>query len=360
MTDPLLIETVERAFASMALSVAIPDKSGASSLSLWDDVAEMGLPWISLPESVGGSEGSIGDALEVLRIAGRHAIPLPLAECSLLGGWLIAAIGRELGDAPITCVPGHSEDTVEVVGGCLRGRAHRVPWAGASSQIAALVTDPSLGLLVAIVQADDVEFEVLKNVAAEPRETVIFADVPAEMVPAPAGVDQATLRLRGALSRAALMAGALERVSDITIEYTQERHQFGKAVGSFQAVQQHLVHAAQQAAITVMAYRAAAWAVEQGRYGFEVAAAKSLANQAATIASRAAHQAHGAIGMTEEYQLQRFTRRLWAWREEYGTEFEWNGWLGTQVQRAGADGLYPLIAAGSTLSLDVSHEDAGR
>jgi acyl-CoA dehydrogenase len=74
-----------------------------------------------------------------------------------------------------------------------------------------------------------------------------------------------------------------------------------------------------------------------------MAASKVIANTAATEAARAAHQAHGAIGMTREYRLHQFTRRLWSWRSEFGSEGEWARRLGERVISAGADALYPAI-----------------
>ena len=57
---------------------------------------------------------------------------------------------------------------------------------------------------------------------------------------------------------------------------------------------------------------------------FDVAAAKAAASEAATIAARASHQAHGAIGMTKEYELGQLSRRLWSWRDEFGSERYWS------------------------------------
>ncbi len=143
------------------------------------------------------------------------------------------------------------------------------------------------------------------------------------------------------------MAGALERLEEITLAYTAERRQFGKPVGTFQAVQAHLVHGAQQSVIVGAALAAAVRAASVGPARFEIAAAKLLADQAASEATRHAHQAHGAIGMTREYPLHHFSRRLWAWRSEYGDERTWSRLLGATVVEVGPDRLYPLITGGS-------------
>ena len=148
------------------------------------------------------------------------------------------------------------------------------------------------------------------------------------------------------------MAGAADRIRDITVRYTGERHQFGKPIGRFPGVQQHVVNVAQQAAMLEMAadLLCAAAAADPGlaaqASAFQVAAAKSVAADAATIATAAAHQAHGAMGMTQEYPLHFLTRRLWAWTREYGTGTQSADELGAIVAAAGADALWPAIASG--------------
>ncbi len=53
------------------------------------------------------------------------------------------------------------------------------------------------------------------------------------------------------------------------------------------------------------------------------------------------------MGMTQEYPLHHYSRRLWTWRSEFGSEREWSTWVGTAAVDQGADGLYPLIAGGT-------------
>ena len=72
----------------------------------------------------------------------------------------------------------------------------------------------------------------------------------------------------------------------------------------------------------------------------EIAAAKIRAGDAVAVATRVAHQVHGAIGFTDEHRLHYATRRLWAWRGEYGSAAEWAAWLGRRVAARGADALW--------------------
>ncbi len=342
VTDELLVETAERVFAHTCTFEAVRQAEEARwAAEIWDAAAAIGLPWISVPEEAGGAGGTVSDAVAVLQVAGRHAAPVPLAETGLLAGWLLAAAGLPVGEGPSTVVPGLPEDDLRLEGGRLTGTAHRVPWAGAAERIVALVD----GQVVSATPGE-AHLEPLANLAGEPRDTVVFDGAPVAAAPAPGGVDGGALRRRGALSRAALMAGALLAMAELTAGYAAQRQQFGRPVATFQAVQALLVRVAEEALLVDLAVQVAAREADRGDAAFEIAAAKILADEAARVATRAAHQAHGAMGMTREYPLQHLSRRLWSWRAEYG-DASWPRRLGDEVKAAGPDALYRLIADGS-------------
>jgi acyl-CoA dehydrogenase len=346
--DPLLVETAERALADTCTHEAIQsaERDGWAP-RIWDTVAEIGLPWIGVAEGAGGAGGTVADAVAVLGLVGRYAAPIPFAETGLLAGWLLAGAGLRVGSGPNTVVPGRAEDDLRLRRGRLHGTAHRVPWARAAERIVALVD----GRVVAL-SPDRARIETLNNVAGEPRDTVVFDDVEVESADAPAGIDADALAFRGALTRAALMAGALLAMARLTVQYTSERRQFGQPVGRFQAVQVHLVRSAEEAALVDLAVQVAAHEADRGDARFEIASAKLLADDAARVATRAAHQAHGAIGMTQEYSLHHLSRRLWSWRAEYGDR-AWPERVGRAVVEHGPDDLYRVIAEGSASGVGV-------
>lgn len=343
MIDRVLVEAAERVFTDVATFDAVEAAEAEGfSMRIWEAVASMGLPWISIPEEAGGVGGTLDDAIWVLRIAGRFGAPIPLAETGMVGGWVVASAGIDLGNGALSVVPGRPDDTLTYVDGLLRGAAHRVPWAAQVSKIVALIDGQ-----VVLIDPASAQINPAPNLAGEPRDTITFDGVaPLLAVPAPPGVTPDSLRIRGALSRAALIAGALEGIVALTVSYTAERKQFGKAVASFQSVQNLLVRCAEDAALVGLAVEAATHAVSAGQGQFEVACAKTLASDAARSATRAAHQAHGAMGMTREYPLHQLTRRLWSWRAEYG-DADWKHQLGDALVAAGPDHLYDAIADGS-------------
>jgi len=360
LTDSLLTDTADEIMTSVCTDEALraAERDGFAPAA-WSAVAGAGLPWISVPEEVGGEGGTLADALAVLRVAGRRALPLPLAETGVLAGWLLAASSLRVARVPATVASGADLAWRD---GTVRGAAHRVAWGRSVPHIVTLVpagvAAPADGHgLVAVFDAAALRIERRVNVAGEPRDTVFFDGAP-PLASAPAGVDVTaeTLRLRGALTRVVLMAGAIRRILDITVRYTAERHQFGRPIARFPAVQQHVVHIAQQAAMLEMAadLASAAAAADPGLSGqaaaFQVASAKTIAHDAAMIAASAAHQAHGAMGMTQEYPLHTLTRRLWAWTREYGTGAQAADEVGTLVASAGADALWPAIASGGVVA----------
>lgn len=344
--DQLITETASRLFTETCTHAAIQlaeEQGGAPAI--WSAFAETGFPWISLPEEAGGSGGTLLDALEVLRLVGYYAAPIPAAETGILGGWLLASAGLDLPAGIVTVAPGSPADTLTLsADGRVTGSARMVPW-GRHAERLVLVADGR----VASVPVTEATIAHQTSLAGEPRDTLTFNGVEADVAAAPDGVDATALRFRGALGRVALMAGAVEKMSQLTVTYTNERVQFGQPVARFQAVQQHLVWASQDAALTRMAAESAARQANRGDARFEIAAAKLIANQAATRATKACHQAHGAMGMTQEYPLHHYSRRLWSWRTEYGGEREWSSWVGEIVTSKAADDLYPLITAGSAV-----------
>ena len=172
--------------------------------------------------------------------------------------------------------------------------------------------------------------------------------VPIATAPLPGEVGRDDLLLLSAAARAALIAGALDAVLDMSVGYAQEREAFGRPISKFQAVQHLLARLAGEAAAASVAAQAAGWALDRaapsiGDALLDVAAAKVRAGEAAGAGAAIAHQVHGAIGYTAEHELHRFTRRLWAWRDDYGTETFWAERLGHHVASAGADSFWGLL-----------------
>ena len=142
------------------------------------------------------------------------------------------------------------------------------------------------------------------------------------------------------------MAGALERTLEYALTYANERVQFGRPIGKFQAIQHLLAVLAGHVAASSAAADAAVEASETAPDEFMVAVAKARIGEAAGKSAEIAHQVHGAMGYTREHNLHYVTRRLWAWRDEFGNETHWQVKLGRMVAAKGADALWPTLTGG--------------
>jgi acyl-CoA dehydrogenase len=121
--------------------------------------------------------------------------------------------------------------------------------------------------------------------------------------------------------------------------------QFGRPIGKFQAVQHMLALLAGHAAAAGAAADAAIDAGAIRPSEFAVAVAKARIGEAAGKGAEIAHQIHAAMGYTREHNLHFVSRRLWAWRDEFGNETHWQMRLGRLVARQGADALWPMLTA---------------
>jgi acyl-CoA dehydrogenase len=314
-----------------------PGHDAAWDPGSWSRVEEAGLTLVGVPEQHGGTGFTLAEAAVVVRAAARAAAMLPIAETALMGGWLLAAAGHAVPDGPLTACALEDGSLTEVPGGYeLSGVVRSVPWAEVSTCIAVLTE----GM---VVRVDPSRASVTPgaNLAGEPRDDVAFERIrvdEADVRPVSLGPD--ALERRGALARAISIAGGVEGAADLTFDLLRGREQFGRPLGAFQAVQQMVAELAGEVAATAAAVESA---VEVESFA-RVAAAKIQTGRGATLAARLAHQLHGAVGMTYESQLHLFTRRLWAWRDEFGSEVYWAGVLGRAVATAGADRLWEQLA----------------
>ncbi len=335
-TDTDLRDLAESVFGDTASS------DTGFDTTLWAALEETGLARLTLPAEAGGSEATFADAAAVLTAAGAHAARVPLVETDLQAGWLLHTAGIPLPDGPLAGTTG-TLDLAKAGGGWrVSGTPRRVPWARAPAGIAVRTGDRVVLLDPAILTITDGS-----NLAEEPRDAVaVDGIVAAESVAV--AVDDGELEARGALGRALLLAGAARGALAATVRYAGERVQFGRPIGRFQAVQQQLaLAAAEVAAVSAAAESAARSAAADGMMApstrFAIAVAKARAGEAAGAVARISHQVHGAIGFTREHDLRLLTTRLWAWRDEDGSEAHWHDQVGRLVLAGGPDGLWPLI-----------------
>ena len=326
-TRQLIIDTAERIFGDH-VDKAVRDRAedGALPTTLWRVLDANGLTAIGAL----GSESSLDDAYAVLRSAGRCAVPGPLAET------LIA--NRLWSEAGGSAAPGAT--TVAIVTG--GDSAVDVPWAKASGRVLCIRREGDRAWL-AMVESARLDVRPGANMAGEARDDFSLRELAPTFITAKRGFDEIEALL--ALSRAVMMAGCLETVLRFAVTYALARKQFGKPISGFQAIQHQLAVLAGETAAAVRAANGAVEQLDTERFVLDVAAAKSRVGEAAGRGAEIAHQVHGAIGFTHEHELHQFTRRLWAWREEYGNEAVWQTRLGRVVAARGADAAWAFVAS---------------
>ena len=334
-----LAKTVDRVFeAHCGKAVRESAEKGEWPAGLWGALEEVGLPMAALPESAGGPGLAFGDAMYALRRTAYRAAPVPLAE-TMAASRLLAAAGIEVPDGAITLAS--AQAGLDLSGGKLSGTVARVPWGGQCKH-AVLVAESEGKEILALVSTAGAAGATDPNLAGEPRTILQFNGA---AIVASARLENASMRLlaEGALVRSVQMAGALERTLEYALTYANERVQFGRPIGKFQAIQHLLAVLAGHVAASSAAADAAVEASETAPDEFMVAVAKARIGEAAGKSAEIAHQVHGAMGYTREHNLHYVTRRLWAWRDEFGNETHWQIKLGRMVAAKGADALWPTL-----------------
>ena len=277
---------------------------------LWSSLGEMGVLAVLAPEDVGGLGMNEIDLVRILEESGYAGLSEPLGEHA---GVAVPALSEgganELASAAaageITCTVGLTAGGPYVVGAATADvlviERDAVLWA-VPSQAVNLVAQPSVDYGRRL---STVGFDIS---AATPLES--------------ASVDLATDR--AVLWAAAQCVGVSRRLLDATVEYVSQRQQFGKPVGSYQAVKHHLANVRIGIEFAAPLVYRAAWSVASpgvvsaGDRARDVSMAKAAASDATDRACRAALQCHGAIGYTIEYDLQLWLKRGWALSAAWG------------------------------------------
>ena len=331
----LLYDTAERIFAQHCPPALLAEaEAGAFPRALWTHLSDAGLLSALAPEAQGGVEAPLSVLAGLLRIAGRAGAPGPMAE-TMVGRWLLAAAGVDAPDKPLLLA--------------ING------WRTSPNGLSAIVRRTPDALVIATkLEGDTAALKLVPMTAFETRERRTLAGETMAHVSAdtktlfdqsqaiPAPLLQRALRMLS-VARAALIVGAIEKIMELSLVYSGQRVQFGRQISKFQAVQQQLAAlagaAAAASAITLAAAR------EADRDGGDVLldAARVRLGDIIDLVASVGHQVHGAIGVTREYQLQYFTRRLWAWRDEAVNLPQARQRLAARFAADNSDELWPQI-----------------
>ena len=335
-----------RAVARDLLAPTSPLVTGGDPVAAdWRRLAQAGWPGLEVPEAQGGTGASLAEVAVVLEEVGRAATASPLLGAVLAVGALrlvepstgrdelLAAIAAGDVRAAVALPTGARDGVggplpfrVEGAGGRARlvGRAPFVPDAPGAARILVVAADPSSGpVLVDVAPGAGVAVAPTPVVDATRSLAEVIADgtpVAGDRCWRLAG-DPRDLLARGAVAIALDSVGLAQAALDATVAYATERRQFGRAIGSFQAVKHQCADVAVELTVS---RRLVADAVERLVTGAEdaevaVSMAKAHAVETAVAATGTAIQLHGGIGYTWERGLHVFLKRAALNRSLFGS-----------------------------------------
>jgi acyl-CoA dehydrogenase len=281
---------------------------GGSRQGLWSAIEESGFCDALVPEVSGGAGLGLRDTFAAMEICGRSALPFPLAQTMVARAQLARTALPAFGALAIASGP---------LGD---GLALAVSY-GAVADAVLVQHD---GVLV-LLDARQAERELLEYASVDARLTWTAAALDSPVARVSTSID---LRAVEACLLAVQMAGAMQQVLKVTLQHANDRVQFGRSIGKFQAVQHQLSIMAEEVIAATMAAQMACNTDNNVAPVLACAVAKARAGEAALIVARVAHAVHGAIGITEECNLQLLTRRLLSWRVSAGSEAYWNEEIG--------------------------------
>lgn len=314
------------------------------SQTLWRSLEGAGLTRLLVPEADGGSGGSFQDLATVLWVCGYHGAPVPIAEANI-AAWALSRSGQRVPPRPVALAVdrlGRLDVASTGTAWQATGSLDRVQWAAA---VPTVVIVAQRGGTELVGSANRPQFDV-SEANGTTGDGAADIQLPAGgtvMHALSAAATTAVSML--SVSHALLITGAVRRVLHLTTQYAKARHQFGRPIAGFQAVGQQLAELAGAAEQADAMLRLPVAALSQGADTYEAAlAAKICAAHAARTAIRVGHQIHGAIGVTEEYELHHHTERLLAWRDDGGSEAPAALALG-QTAVSDSDALWAMLTA---------------
>jgi alkylation response protein AidB-like acyl-CoA dehydrogenase len=334
---------------SAAVRAAVETPLGYDD-KLWSTLCEqIGVAALGIPEEYGGAGASLAEVCVVLEELGRTLTPSPMLGSAVLGAQALLATGND--EACARLLPGIAEgsrlaalawageggwpvDLPEVVatGSTLRGRAYYVlDGALADTLLVAARTADGPGLfevdIDAVTRTYSPSLDLTRRLA-----TVDFAATPARRLD-DGGFPLRRLRDLALVALSAEQVGAAERALELTVDYTKQRRQFGRPIGSFQALKHRMADAYVCTEAARSASHAALTAVLAGEAGVDAAVAKIVCSEALHQVTAEMIQLHGGIAITWEHDAHLYFKRAHGSAQLFGQPGEYvaalgdlNGW----------------------------------
>ena len=293
--------------------------------AVWKQMCEMGWPGLRLPEEAGGSALGMAEYCAIAEEMGAALAPEPLIQVAMAARILAGTphISAILSGDRIV-IPAWQERAntldargdITVSGGRANGRKLFIPQAAGADAFLVSAKD---GLALVERDAPGVDLTIERTQDGGNFGTLSLTNAPCTPVE---GDAQAALE-EAALATAATLLGAMDRVFAMTVDYLKTRVQFGKPIGSFQALQHRAADLKIQVALTRASVESVAAALDNGLAGparlAAVSRAKARASESGMLVCRQAIQLHGGIGYTDEADPGLFLRKAMVLSNLYGS-----------------------------------------
>ena len=323
------------------------------SPELWKKMAELGWIGLALPEQYGGGAGSFLDLAVLLEEMGRACLPGPFFSTVVLGALTLVDAGTEAqkkkvlpqvasGRAILTLALTEPSGDWKASGVSLKAvhkgdsyvlngtklfvsDAHVADWLICVARTSeGRKLEDGITLFLVDARSPGIKCDVLKTIASDKQCEVAFNDVKVSADDVIGKTDHGweivdrTLR-RAAVGKCIEMVGGAQAALEMTIQYAKDRVQFGRPIGSFQAVQHHCANMATDVDGSRMIAYEAAWMMSEGLpCAKEAAMAKAWVSDAYRRVVALGHQIHGGIGFTMDHDMQLYYRRAKAAELAYG------------------------------------------
>lgn len=286
--------------------------------TIWSEIAGSGFLDVMLPEEQGGAGLSLKEAGNLFRQEGYFNLSVPFSSTLLARSWLDSN-GLAVPDGSIVI----ATMGVQVSEGQGRIVINKLPFGHQAARFLVLVNQSCYLLAQEKAVVHEVYHAGLFASVSWHLEEAIELEVSA----------QALEDLRNLAALAALVpsVGAMERIFEMTLEYANQRQQFGRPLSKFQAIQHQISVLAEQVWAARMAAQIACNSNNHHPDPNLLAIAKYQVSFVSDQVTDISHAIHGAIGITEEYVLHFYTRRVREFKSEAGTQSYWAGKLGRYV-----------------------------
>jgi alkylation response protein AidB-like acyl-CoA dehydrogenase len=314
--DQLLFQSSVRDFLTAEVTPERIRTSWASATgrdpALWQQLVELGLVGLTVPAEHGGLGMSELDFVLLAQECGYVALPEPLVHTALVAAPLLRDIGGQLASDWLPRIAaGEARVAVGLEQNLLVEDAHVADLLLLQRGDAWYALDPG-------------QVGLRHNESVDPSRRLYAVEMASGAEPLVRGEEAAQLTAasldRGALGCAAQALGLAQRMVDMAVSYSADRQQFGKPIGSFQAVKHLMANVAVRLEYARAPVHRAAYSVahREPRAATAVSHAKLVACEAANLAAKNCIQVHGAMGYTWEVDLHIFMKKAWALANTWG------------------------------------------